>query len=137
MALETRGVTSELDAYMTAEAARIIKAAVEMWNCTHEVEVMGGTKSGESSPAMVAKVRALAEAMPAFTNIMDEKDFGASEDYSHMMTVVQRSGGIGTYIQVGADRTAGHHNDRFDFDEDDLLPMAEILVRLVDAYLAK
>jgi aminobenzoyl-glutamate utilization protein A len=136
MALETRGVTSDLDAYMTTEAARIIKAAVEMWNCTHEVEVMGGTKSGESSPEMIATVKALAETMPAFTNIMGEKDFGASEDFSHMMTVVQRNGGLGTYIQVGAARAAGHHNDHFDFNEDDLLPMAEILVRTVEAYLA-
>ncbi|MCC8193227.1 MAG: amidohydrolase [Deltaproteobacteria bacterium] len=137
MALETRGMTSELDDYMTAEAARIIKAAVEMWGCTYAVEVMGGTKSGESSPEMIAVVKKLAETMPAFTNIMEEKDFGASEDYSHMMTVVQQNGGLGTYIQVGTNRTAGHHNDHFDFEEDDLLHMAEILVRLVDAYLAK
>ena len=137
MALETRGVTSELDDYMTAEAARIIKAAVAMWDCTHEVEVMGGTRSGASSPEMIAMVRKIAETMPVFTNIMDEKDFGASEDYSHMMTVVQQNGGLGTYIQVGTNRTAGHHNDRFDFEEDDLLPMAEILVRMVNAYLAK
>ncbi|SBV97734.1 Indole-3-acetyl-aspartic acid hydrolase [uncultured delta proteobacterium] len=137
MALETRGMTSDLDDYMTTEAARIIKAAVEMWHCTHEIEVMGGTKSGASSPEMIAKVMALAQTMPAFTNIMDEKDFGASEDYSHMMTVVQQRGGLGTYIQVGTNKTAGHHNDRFDFEEDDLLPMAEILVRVVDAYLAK
>lgn len=137
MALETRGMTSDLDDYMTTEAARIIKAAVEMWNCTYEIEVMGGTKSGESSPEMIAKVKELAEIMPAFTNIMEEKDFGASEDYSHMMTVVQRNGGLGTYIQAGTNRTAGHHNDYFDFEEDDLLPMAEILVRVVNAYLAK
>lgn len=137
MALETRGVTSDLDEYMTTEAARIIKAAVEMWGCTYEVEVMGGTKSGESSPEMAAKVKEIAKTMPVFTNIMEMKDFGASEDYSHMMTVVQQHGGQGTYIQVGTNRTAGHHNDHFDFEEDDLMPAAEVLVRLVQAYLGK
>ena len=137
MALETRGVTSDLDDYMTTEAGRIIKAACEMWDCTHEIEVMGGTKSGESSPEMAAKVREIAQTMPVFTNIMEMKDFGASEDYSHMMTVVQKNGGMGTYIQVGTTRTAGHHNDKFDFDEADLVPAAEILVRLVDAYMKK
>lgn len=137
MALETRGVTSELDEYMTTEAARIIRAAVEMWGCEYAVEVMGGTKSGASSPEMVATVRKIAATMPVFTTIMDEKDFGASEDYSHMMTVVQQNGGLGTYIQVGTNKTAGHHNDRFDFEEDDLLPMTEILVRIVNAYLSK
>ena len=136
MALETRGMTSELDEYMTTEAARIIKAATDMWGCTHEIEVMGGTKSGESSPAMIARVKALAETMPAFTNIMVEKDFGASEDFSHMMTVVQNNGGSGTYIQVGTNKTAGHHNDRFDFTEEDLQTMTEILVRVANSYLA-
>ena len=137
MALETRGVTSELDDYMTTEAARIIKSAVEMWGCSYAVEVMGGTKSGESSGEMAAKVKDIAETMPAFTNIMEMKDFGASEDYSHMMAVVQHKGGLGTYIQVGTNRTAGHHNDHFDFDEEDLMPAVELLVRLVDAYQGK
>ncbi len=137
MALETRGVTSALDDYMTREAERIIKAAVAMWDCTHTVAVVGGTKSGASSDAMAGRVRAIAETMPVFTNIVDIKDFGASEDFSHMMTVVQESGGEGTYIQVGTDRTAGHHNDHFDFDEEDLMPAAEILIRLVGAYLGK
>ena len=137
MALETRGETSELDDYMTREAARIIKAAVAMWDCEYTVKVMGGTKSGESSDSMVARVKALAETMPCFTNIMNCKDFGASEDFSHMMTVVQKNGGLGTYVQVGTNKTAGHHNDHFDFDEEDLGSTVEILVRLVRDYLAK
>ncbi len=69
-------MNSALDEYMTTEAARIIKAAVEMWHCTHEVTVMGGTKSGESSPEMIATVKALAKTMPAFTNVMAEEDYG-------------------------------------------------------------
>ncbi|MDR1828136.1 MAG: amidohydrolase [Methylobacteriaceae bacterium] len=135
MALETRGVTSELDEYMTTEAGRIIKAAAEMWGCGFTITVMGGTKSGESSPEMVGTVAEIARTIPAYTNIMEMKDFGASEDYSHMMTVVQRNGGLGTYIQAGTNRTAGHHNDHFDFDEEDLAPAAELLVRLVREYL--
>lgn len=137
MALETRGETSALDDYMTTEAARIIKSAVEMWGCTYEVEVMGGTKSGASTQAMVEKVKEIAETMPQFTNVVEMADFGASEDYSHMMTVVQENGGQGTYIQVGTNKTAGHHNDRFDFDEEDLMPAAEVVLRVVEAYLKK
>lgn len=136
MALETRGVTSELDDYMTKEAKRIIEAAAAMWDCGHSITVMGGTKSGESSEAMVKKVQEVAKTMPCFTNIIEMRDFGASEDYSHMMTVVQQKGGLGTYIQVGTDKTAGHHNECFDFDESDLASAAEMLVRLVRAYQA-
>jgi aminobenzoyl-glutamate utilization protein A len=137
MELETHCLTSALDDYMTTEAARIIKAAVEMWDCSYEIEAMDGTKSGENSPEMVAKVKEIAKTMPEFTNIVEMADFGASEDYSHMMTVVQESGGLGTYIQVGTNKTAGHHNDKFDFDEEDLMPAAEIVLRTVAAYLGK
>ena len=48
--LETRGVSSDLDDYMRTEACRIIKAAAEMWGCTYDMEIVGGTKSGASSP---------------------------------------------------------------------------------------
>jgi aminobenzoyl-glutamate utilization protein A len=135
MALETRGTTSELDAYMAGEARRIIKAAAAMWDCGHEITVMGGAKSGESSPAMAARIKAIAETMPCFTNVVEAKDFGASEDYADMMTAVQKQGGLGAYIQVGVDKTAGHHNDYFDFDETDIASAAEILVRLTAEYL--
>lgn len=136
LAMETRGFTSELDEYMAVEARRILKAAADMWDCGLDVKTVGCTKSGESSPEMMAKVRAIAETMPAFTNIMDLRDFGASEDFSHMMTEVQKAGGTGTYIQTGTTRAAGHHNDHFDFDEADLAPCAELLIRLVREYMA-
>jgi aminobenzoyl-glutamate utilization protein A len=137
LALETRGETHELDAHMTREAARIIKAAAEMWDCTYEITVMGGAGSGESSRAMVDRVAAIAAGMPVFTGVTGMKDFGGSEDYTHMMTEVQRRGGLGTYVQVGVDRKAGHHNDHFDFDEDGLAAAAEVLVRIVADYLGR
>ena len=33
------------------------------------------------------------------------------------MKRVQERGGKATYIGIGADTKAGHHNDHFDFDE--------------------
>lgn len=127
--METRGVTSELDEYMMTEARRIIKAAAEMWGCEYSMDIVGGTKSGESSPAMAAKVAEVAREMGCFDEIVEMKDFGATEDYSHFMTLVQQSGGIGTYMQVGADLKAGHHNGRFDFDESCLPRSLEVLAR--------
>ncbi len=135
MAIETRGMTSALNDYMTSEARRIIEAAAAMWDCSYKIKVVGGTKSGESSEDMLARVQAIAKTMPAFTNIIAMQDFGASEDFSHMMAVVQEHGGVGGYIQIGAARTAGHHNDHFDFDEEVLPLGTELLIRLVKEYL--
>lgn len=135
--METRGVTSELNDYMVKEAGRIIKAAAEMYDCSYEITVEGGTKSGESSPDMIEKIFEAAKHVPFYKNITKLKDFGAGEDYAHMMTTVQESGGIGTYIQVGIDKTAGHHNNKFDFDETGLLPAVELTTISVFNILSK
>ncbi len=124
--METRGITSELNDYMVSESGRIIKAAAEMYGCEYSIEVTGGTKSGKSSREMIKLVAEAAGEIPYYTDITELKDFGAGEDYAHMMSAVQEQGGIGTYIQTGIDRTAGHHNNKFDFDETGLAPAAEL-----------
>lgn len=127
--METRGVSSELDDYMKTEACRIVKAAAEMWGCSYEMEIVGGTKSGASSVDMATTVANIARDMGCFEEIVEMRDFGATEDYSHFMTLVQQSGGSGTYMQVGAELKAGHHNFRFDFDEGCLARCLEVLAR--------
>lgn len=137
LVMETRGVTSELNDYMVKESGRIVKAAAEMWDCEHSIEVMGGTQSGESSPEMIELVVEAAQNVPFYTDIIKIKDFGAGEDFAHMMTEVQKNGGIGTFIQVGINRTAGHHNNSFDFDEKALSPAIELAAHTVTRILGK
>ena len=137
LVMETRGVTSELNQYMVAECGRIIKAACDMYQCTYEIEVTGGTESGESSAEMIEIVYEAAKEQGHYTEIEKMKDFGAGEDYSAMMSEVQKDGGIGTYMQVGIDRTAGHHNSKFDMDEADLAPAAELMAYVVYKVLKK
>ncbi len=137
LVMETRGVTSELNDYMVNESERIIKAAAAMYDCTYEIKVMGGTKSGESNQELVDMVAEIGKEMPCFTDISMIKDFGAGEDYAHMLSEVQANGGLGTYIQVGIDRTAGHHNDKFDFDESALVNGTELAARTIAKILAK
>ena len=137
LVMETRGVTSELNDYMVKESGRIVKAAAEMWDCEYSIEVMGGTKSGESSVEMIDRTIAAAKQIPYYTEIEGMKDFGAGEDYAHMMSEVQKNGGIGTYIQVGVNRTAGHHNNKFDFDESGLTPAMELASLMTYDYLKK
>jgi aminobenzoyl-glutamate utilization protein A len=129
--METRGETSELDEYMDRQARRIIAAAADMYECKYSIKQVGGTKSGESSPDMMQKVKRLALTMPFFSDIVEYSSFGATEDFSHFMTIVQQNGGIGTYVMIGSDLTAGHHNNYFDFDESILAPGIELIVRTV------
>ena len=135
--METRGLTTELDAYMVEQSRKVIKASAEMYGCTYSIEVVGGTKSGESSQEIIDIVYETAKNMPFYKNIEKLKDFGAGEDFAHMMSYVQLNGGLGTYLQSGIDKTAGHHNNKFDFKEDDLLPPVELLCKSVVHLLKK
>ncbi|WP_200792926.1 amidohydrolase [Bacillus massilinigeriensis] len=129
--LETRGENSEIDEYMVKESKRVIEAAAKMYDVDYHIETVGGTKSGESSMEMVRMLKGIAESMPQFTNVTEYTNFGAAEDYSHFMSVVQENGGLGTYYMLGADRAAGHHDDHFDFDESVLATGVEVNIRAV------
>ncbi len=131
LSMETRGVTGGLDAYMMDESRRILRAAADMWGCGHEVNIVGRAGSGESSPGLASVAAEAARESGLFGRIEIMKDFGAAEDFADLMTLVQRNGGSGTYMQIGARLAAGHHNTGFDFDEACLPRALEILARMV------
>ena len=137
LVLETRGITSDLDAYMFGEVKRIAKAAGDMWGCGCSIDIKGGTKSGESDLEVAKVVAEEAREMGCFDKVVEEQNFGASEDYSHFMSTVQAAGGKGTYVQVGSTLRAGHHNSHFDFDEQTLANALELMSRCVWRTLAK
>lgn len=133
--VETRGGTTEINRYMVQEATRIAEAAAQMWDCRCTVTGMGECPSGNSSPELCAITENIAKDIAGFTTISGMKDFMASEDFTVFLNKVQENGGTGTYIQVGATRTSGHHTSTFDFDEAAMAPAMELLVRLVTHYL--
>ena len=47
-------------------------------------------------------------------------------------TAVQKNGGVGSYIGLGADFTASFHDKAFDFDEGVLAPSVELFVKMVE-----
>lgn len=132
---ETRGGTSELNRYMMQEATRIVNAAASMWGCTATITVRGDCPSANSDTQVADVIGDIARAMPDFTHIIPSQDFMASEDFTVFLNKVQKQGGLGSYIQVGANLTSGHHTSDFDFDEAALPPAMELLARTVAHYL--
>lgn len=128
--METRGATSTLDAYMLEEATRILRASAEMWGCSCRWEIVGGAGSGDSSPDLARVVDEVAEETGLWTKRVLMAPFGAAEDFACFMAKVQEAGGRACYVQIGTCRTAGHHSERFDFDEACLGRALTLLVRL-------
>jgi aminobenzoyl-glutamate utilization protein A len=114
--VETRGISAEIDGFMFQEAQRVARAAGDMWNCACDIFPLKTLPGGSSNPEMSARIARLVRSMPAFTHIAQEADFGATEDFTVLLEAIQQAGGQGAFIQLGATRAAGHHNDRFDFD---------------------
>lgn len=131
MKLETRGETTEIDAYMRAAAERILRAAAAMWDVKLEIRPMGSAAGGRSDPELAAVVAQAASETPAVTRILPTGDLGGSEDFAWMMDRVQRRGGKAAYMLIGTALAAPHHDSRFDFDERALPIGVEVMVRTV------
>lgn len=131
MLLETRGINDEANTYMLTEARRMVEAAALMWGCTSAFSVLGCAESAGSDLQTTKVLAEVAREMPFFSNIIETHPFGASEDFSTLLREVQSHGGEGAYVQMGTALAAGHHADRFDFDENALAPAVELLARAV------
>lgn len=135
--LETRGATSEIDAYMRQEAERVIRAAAAMWDVKVEIKPMGSAAGGVSDPELAKVVAEAAGETPSVTKIVSEGDLGGSEDYAWMMERVQKRGGKAAYMMVGSNIAAPHHDFHFDGDEASLPIGVEVISRTVTKLLEK
>lgn len=117
MKVETRGENDHVAEYVYQKAERVIRAGADMYDLSCNIEAMGESISAESSRALVEVIYSKASSMRAFCHIKRYQKFGGSDDVAWMMKRVQEHGGESTYIILGSDIAAGHHNRCFDFDE--------------------
>ena len=83
------------------------------------------------SPAWVARLQTLAAQVPGITEAIATVDAPAgSEDATLMMARVQAGGGQASYMIFGTELAAGHHHEKFDFDEATLSAAVETLTRI-------
>ena len=117
MKIETRGATSEIDAFVKAEAIRMIHGSAKTYDVEVEIKEMGGAMAIKCDPEMITFTKEAATELGIFKKIEDEATKGGSEDYSFMVNRVQSKGGKATFVLLGADRPANSHTNTFDFDE--------------------
>ena len=130
MTLETRGQTPAINAYMEEEARRVIRAAAEMYGCTHEVRFMGSAGDITCDPALVKRTVEILSGIEGVDEIIEDHYFGGGEDVTTMMRDVQEHGGLVTELVFGMPLTAPHHNSFFDVDERVILLAARVFASL-------
>jgi len=133
--LETRGATTAINEYVYKEAVRIIEAAAAMHGVEVKMEEMGGAAGCGSSPGLAARIREAAEQSGLFAEILPTANLGGSEDCTYFMERVQQRGGEAVYIMVGTELAAGHHDSRFDINEQALTTSVAFLSDLAKRLL--
>ncbi|MGE5653996.1 MAG: amidohydrolase [Bacillota bacterium] len=123
MKIETRGANSAINDYMVARAEAVLRSTAGMYDCDLDIMFMGSAPSAESDVELQEVVKTVAEQLIPVELIVAETALGGSEDVSFMMKRVQEQGGKAVYVMVGTQLAAGHHDQRFDFDES-CLPLA-------------
>ena len=134
--IETRGVTSAINEYVYEESVRIINAAAAMYGVKVSLAEMGGAAGCDSDAVLGDRLRQIAEDSGLFEEQVDRADLGGSEDCTYFMERVQQRGGLAAYMVVGSEIAAGHHDSRFDFDEN-VMPKAIAMVATAAVDLVK
>ena len=131
LACETRGETTELNEFMFNACKDIVDGVCKIYGVSSEITITGGTAGGDSSEEVTQIYYDAALASPFIDDdkIKRESDFSACEDFAHFMHAVQNSGGKSGYLMIGTSLKAGHHNAKFDFDEDSLMAGVDVFLR--------
>lgn len=133
--VETRGENEEINRYMFERAQQVIAGAAAMYGAQADLRLMGAATSSSPSPAWVAYLREQASQVPGVEQAIDRVAAPAgSEDATLMMARVQERQGLASYMVFGTELSAGHHNEKFDFDEQVMAMAVETLARVALAF---
>lgn len=134
--LEVRGENKAINQYMVDQVMQIAKGVAIAFDVSYETEIMGEAVDMNNDAELVKLIEEIAIAQPDVTDSTMDYAFNASEDATILGRRVQDRGGKAIYFIIGADRTAGHHEAEFDFDESQLLTGVNIYTQLIQRLLA-
>ena len=114
----------------TSETLQALAGAAAMYGVQHEVTLMGRGPQQQADPPWVNYIRQQASRIPELNSLVDRRGQAAgSEDATYMMERVKEFGGHASYIIFGTDLSAGHHNEKFDFNEQVMAMAVKTLAR--------
>lgn len=128
MKIEVRGQTEEINDFVYRRALQIVRSSAEMYEVDCDIEIVGESFSTRSDEELVDVACEAACCSELFNSVEKYVWVKWSDDAAGMMKKVQDRGGKSTYMILGSDLTAGHHNEYFDFDESVLFKGVRVLL---------
>lgn len=129
MKIETRGENGEVASYAYERAEAALRGAAQMYGAELAIKKQGETITAESDEKLAKLVSDEALSVSGVTKAELYRKMPGSDDACWLMREAQKGGGLATYICVGADTPAGHHNGAFDLDEAALPIALELLYK--------
>lgn len=127
---EVRSVHSDAcdDLFTRAEAA--VAGAAAMWGCTAQMQVTSRCRTFTASEEAVEIAHGAVHDVGA-TTVLRSSPMNASDDLAEWALETQQTGGIATFLIVGASSPGPHHSPTFDVAEDALTIGADWLEAIV------
>ncbi|WP_085522714.1 amidohydrolase [Tuberibacillus sp. Marseille-P3662] len=130
--VETRGDTAHINQYVKDQVESIVSGAAKMYQTDYHIETVGEGLSCQGSKALASILNECAQESPTIKrSCVESNESAGSEDATYFMEAVQNNGGLATYCVFGTELAAGHHNERFDINEDTLLPSVDTLYQSI------
>jgi aminobenzoyl-glutamate utilization protein A len=126
---ETRALDAEVQAELSDRVVAALHGSAATYGCEVAVTETGGSTTIRSDEAVAQAAYDAALALGGTGQTTGP--MGGSDDASLFLAEVQRTGGTGSYVMVGADNPAPHHNPAFDVDEAALGFSVDLLESLV------
>ena len=131
MEVEVRGENDEVAEYGEQRMLQVVQSAAGLYDVSCDIELVGKNISARCDDAAMEIVMECVKQVPWFEECWAEGSLGGTDDASDMMRRVQENGGIGTYIGLGTTFPTSFHDPKFDFDEDVLVPSAELFEEII------
>ncbi|MFJ9497962.1 zinc-binding metallopeptidase family protein [Brevibacillus centrosporus] len=107
-----------MNEYILSRAIDIIHGSAKMYGVESQIDIVGKAGSSDPSPELLPYIRAQASKVKDVASIVDTTSAGGSEDATYLMERVKQIGGLASYLVFGTTLAAGHHNEKFDIDEE-------------------
>ncbi|GHE84047.1 hypothetical protein GCM10017786_14230 [Amycolatopsis deserti] len=114
---EARATDDDVVEDLVARIRAVADGAALTQGVDASVAVTGQSATLAPDEEVVDLVVAAAGATPGVTEIVRTETLAGSDDANLLIRHVQRRGGQGAYLMVGASSPAPHHSARFDIDE--------------------
>lgn len=123
--LEVRGETTEINSFYENAVKQIFSGIETMYGVRVELKKVGEAISVPSSKALSAILADVAGSLQIPYEEYSNFNSG-SEDATFFMERIQKNGGLATYSIIGTELAAGHHHEKFDIREEDMLSAIKI-----------